>query len=110
MFHGLIFVISLSQQKFTDNNALTGSIPAEMASLTSLQACDLGKLFAGNESMTLILYVDSSHFRYASTIEVVINLLILPASQVSVRFESHTSNINVSKATPQMGKGLDVSS
>ena len=109
LLHRLIFVNSSPPQKFTEDNALTGSIPAEMASMTSLIWCILSKLFAGNERMTLILYVDSSHFGYASTIQVIINLLILPANQVSVRSESHTSIINVSKATQQMGKGLDVS-
>ena len=108
LLHRLIFVNSSPPQKFTDNNILTGSIPAQMGSMTSLTICDLSKLFMGMQIFPQSK-LTSSHFGYASTIQVVINLLILPANQVSVQFESHTSIINVSKATQQMGKGLDVS-
>jgi len=40
-------MLILQNHETTDDNNLTGSIPAEMASLTSLIACDLSKLFMG---------------------------------------------------------------
>jgi len=92
----------LPPQHSTVENDLTGSVPAEMASMTSLVNCDLSKflpMLVCSQSK-----IKSSHFVYVSKLKLAIHLQILTRYQLHVLFESHHSIIDVSKAHNRWAK------